>query len=554
MSDLAFLTICELREKLDKKEISPKELTQLFLQNFVKQDKKVDSALEIYDLVNETCFDNLNASNFMPDTCVNRICFNNSSVSDCMPDTLVNGICSSNFKKSLLYAIPGVIKDNICQESKIASCGSKILENFVSPYDATAVKRLKDCGATILARVNCDEFAMGSSTETSAYKKTRNPWDLSCVPGGSSGGSAAAVAAGLVPWALGSDTGGSVRQPAAYCGLVGIKPTYGLVSRYGLIAYASSFDQIGVITRTVKDNAIVFSQIAGQDSKDSTTLQVKAKDYTVNLTGKIKTGLKIGIIEDAINSKALDCEVAQAVEGAIKKFESMGASIKRVSMKTLDYAAAAYMIISRAEAASNLARFDGAKYGFRYSKVSPESKIEDAVKIEDSAKLENFAKTENYARESNRLLSLTEMYCNTRHDGFGAEVRSRIMVGNYVLSAGYADKFYDSAKKVQGQIRVEFKDLFEDIDLLIMPTHSAPAFKIGAFDFDKLQMELQDFYTVPVNLAGVPAISIPCGFTKGGMPIGFQIIGPHLSEELIFQTAYAYEQQMGWYLRRPNGF
>lgn len=491
--DLAFATISQLRDKLDKKEISSKELAEYFLDRFKKYDPEIESALEVFQL------DSVLKKHKYADENKNK---------DKKIESRLNGI-------------PGAIKDNICQEGRIATCASKILENFKSTYDATVIERLKSAGATILARVNCDEFAMGSSTENSAYKKTKNPWDLSRVPGGSSGGSAAAVAAGLVPWSLGSDTGGSVRQPAAYCGLVGIKPTYGLVSRYGLIAYASSFDQIGVLTRTVYDNALVFSEIAGQDQKDSTTLSVPKKDYTQGLEGRLKSGLKIGIIEEALKAQGLDIQVSCAVDDAIKVFEGLGATVKRVSMKTLDYSAAAYMVISRAEAASNLARFDGARYGFR------------AKQVDD----------------------LESMYFNTRHDGFGSEVRSRIMVGNYVLSAGYADKFYDNAKKVQGAIRADFKKLFGDIDLLIMPTHSAPAFKVGAFDLDKMQMELQDFFTVPINLAGVPAMSVPCGFTKDtGLPIGFQLIGPHLSEELIFQTAYAYEQATGWHERRPAGF
>jgi len=482
MSKLAFATIKELKEKLEKKEISHEELLDFFLQRFAEHDKKIDSALEIFDKA--SILEHYNAEGF-------------------------------------LAGIPGAFKDNICQEGRIVSCASKILENFRSTYDATVTRRMKNAGALIVGRVNCDEFAMGSSTETSAFKKTKNPWDVTRVPGGSSGGSAAAVAAGLVPWSLGSDTGASVRQPAAFCGIVGSKPTYGLVSRYGLIAYGSSLDQVGVLSRTVYDNALVFSTIAGHDMKDSSSLFVNKKDYTANLDGKLKEGLRIGVIEDALTATGIDQEISASVEQAVKVLETIGAKVKRVSMKTLDYSAAAYFVISRAEAASNLARFDGVRYGFR---------------SEESDTLHN-------------------MYLNTRHDGFGEEVKTRMMVGNYVLSAGHAGQFYENAKKVQRLIRREFKTIFNDVDLLIMPTHPVPAFKFGAFDVDKLQMDLQDYFTCPMNLAGIPAISMPCGFTKKeNLPIGFQIIGPHLSEELIFQTAHAYEINTPWHTMYPKDF
>jgi len=482
MSNLSFATIKELKEKLEKKEVSHEELLLFFLKRFEEHDSKIDSALELFD--KESILENYNA-------------------------------------EGSLGGMPGVFKDNICQKGRIASCASKILENYRSTYDATTTRRLKNSGALILGRVNCDEFAMGSSTETSAFKKTKNPWDLSRVPGGSSGGSAAAVAAGLIPWALGSDTGGSIRQPAACCGIVGIKPTYGLVSRYGLVAYGSSLDQIGVFSRSVYDNALIFSKIAGHDLKDSSSLFVNKKDYTANLNGKLKEDLRIGVIEDALTAQGMDDEIATSVEQAVSVLEKLGAKVKKVSMKTLDYAAAAYFVISRAEAASNLARFDGVRYGLR----SPDSD------------------------------TLHDMYLNTRHDGFGEEVKTRIMVGNYVLSAGHAGQFYENAKKVQSLIRREFKTIFNDVDLLIMPTHPMPAFKFGAFDVDKLQMDLQDYFTCPMNLAGIPAISIPCGFTKkDNLPIGLQIIGSHLSEELIYQTAHAYEQNTPWHTMHPEGF
>ncbi len=479
MKDLAFATIQELQKKLAAKEISHEEVLDFYLNRLAKNDDKVKAALEVFD--------------------------KKSILADWQSEGVLDGI-------------PGLIKDNISQKDRTLRCASKILEGFSAMYDATAIRRLKKSGALLVGTANMDEFAMGSSTETSAFEKTRNPWDLSRVPGGSSGGSAAAVAAGLVPWALGSDTGGSVRQPAAFCGIVGLKPTYGLVSRYGLVAYASSLDQIGPMTRSVYDNALILSVIAGHDMKDSSSLFVEKKDYTQKLDGSLKENLRIGIIDNALNVPGMDPEVVQATENAIKEFEALGAKVKHITLPTMNYAAAAYFILSRAEAASNLARFDGVRYGMR-------------------------------AKDSN---TLHEMYFNTRHDGFGQEVKSRIMVGNYVLSAGHAGEFYDNAKKVQRLIRREFLNAFNDVDLLVMPTQPAPAFKFGAFDVDKLQMDLQDYFTWPVNLAGVPAISLPCGFSKNNLPIGLQIIGPHFSEGLIYQTAYAYEQRTEWHKKHPK--
>lgn len=478
---LAFATIEELKQKLEKKEISNSELLDFYIKRFNEYDSSIGSALEIFD--KESILEK-----FVP--------------------------------QGNLEGIPGLIKDNICQEGRITSCASKILENYRSTYDASIIKDLKQEGALLIGRANMDEFAMGSSNETSAYKKCANPWDLTRVPGGSSGGSAAAVAAGLVPWSLGSETGGSVRLPASFCGIVGIKPTYGLVSRYGLVAYASSLDQVGVFTRTVKDNALVFSAIAGNDIKDSTSLKVEKKDYSKSIDGKLNAHLTIGVIDNALNAEGVDPEVKAAIENVISTYEKLGAKIKRINISSLDYTAAAYFIISRAEAASNLARFDGVRYGYRDKKVK----------------------------------TLDEMYSKTRHDGFGPEVRLRILTGNYVLSAGHAGDFYQNAKKVQRIIRRDLYEVFKDVDLLIAPTSAAPAFKFGAFDENKLQLDLQDYFTAFVNLSGIPAISLPCGFSKDNLPIGFQLIGPHLSEELLYKTAYVYEQNTDWHKKHPAGF
>jgi len=478
--NLSFASIKELRHTLDTKELSAQELLDHSIQRFKQKDEDLGSALEIFDK---------------------------------------ESILKASKSSGILAGIPGILKDNIAQENRALTCASKILQGFESTFDATASKRLKDGGALLIGRANCDEFAMGSSTETSAYKKTKNPWDSSRVPGGSSGGSAAAVAAGLVPWALGSDTGGSVRQPAGFCGIVGMKPTYGLVSRYGLVAYASSLDQIGVYTRTVYDNALVLSAIAGNDPKDSTTLAVEKKDYTKTLDGKLPDKCTIGVVENALHAQGMDPEIIAAIETALKVLESMGATIKKIKVPVLDYSAAVYFIVSRAEAASNLARFDGVRYGLRAKNAQ----------------------------------NLEQMYCYTRHDGFGAEVKSRILIGNYVLSAGHADAYIKKAKIVQAMIRQAFVDAHQEVDLLLMPTSPMPAFKFGAFDVDKLQMDLQDYFTCPVNLAGNPAIAIPGGFVNG-LPIGFQLIAPHLGEELMFKVAHAYEQKTEWHTMHPEGY
>lgn len=475
-----FITIAELKQQLEAKKISAKEVLTYYINRFTTHDGQVKSALEIFQQ---------------------------------------DSIVQSCAHVGPLAGIPGIIKDNIAQKDRLLTCASRMLQNFNCTYDATAVDRLKQAGAPLIGRANMDEFAMGSSTETSAFFKTRNPWNLDHVPGGSSGGSAAAVAAGLVPWALGSDTGGSVRQPAAFCGIVGFKPTYGLISRYGLVAYGSSLDHIGIFAHTVYDTALVCSVIAGHDEHDSTSLTIEKKDYTRTLDGKLPAGLRIGVVKSALYAQGMDPEVVTAIEQAIAQYQKDGAHISYVDLPSFDYVTAAYFIISRAEAASNLARFDGIRYGIR-------------------------AQAKN----------LKELYSNTRHDGFGDEVRTRIMLGNYVLSAGHADEFYNNAKKVQRIIRAEMIDMFKNVDLLIMPTHPAPAFKIGAFDTNKLQMDLQDYFTCPINLSGNPAISIPCGISKQGMPIGVQLVAPHAAEELLFKAAYAYQMQTDWHAQHPSQF
>jgi len=427
-------------------------------------------------------------------------------------------IVQASTQSGILAGKTGLIKDNICQKGRRVQCASKILEGYTAPYDATAIARLKAAGALLVGRANMDEFAMGASTETSALQKTANPWDTSCVPGGSSGGSAAAVAAGFVDFALGTETGGSVRQPAAWCGVVGSKPTYGLVSRYGVVAYASSLDQIGIVTRTIKENAHVLSVIAGQDIHDSTTLAQQQCDFTKELTGTLKPGLRIGVIQNALHTEGIDPEVRVLLDDVLKKYEELGAQLVPVTLPTMDYSAAMYVTISRAEAASNLARFDGIRYGLR-------------------------------ARGTQ---SLADVYEQSRYTGFGKEVKRRILIGNYVLSAGHADAYYQSAKKVQALMRAQFLAAFKDVDLLFAPVSPTAAFKFGALDDNRLGMDLQDYFTSAANLTGIPAVAVPCGFVSSGLPVGFQLMGPDLSESLIFHAAYAYEQATAWHTMKPH--
>ncbi len=402
-----------------------------------------------------------------------------------------------------LAGIPGVIKDNICIKGEPCTAASRMLENFVAPYNAGVIERLMQNDFISLGKVNLDEFAMGSSTENSYFGPSKNPWNTEYVPGGSSGGSAAAVAAGEAVWALGSDTGGSIRQPASFCGLVGLKPTYGLVSRYGLLAFASSLDQIGPITKDVRDAAIVLNAIAGHDRRDSTSIPLEKKDYTKALTGDVK-GLRIGVPEEFFGPGIKE-ETKAAIDAALRWYESEGAEIVSVSIPHIKSGVSVYYIIAPAEASSNLARYDGVGFGYR----APGKDIVD-------------------------------MYINTRSTGFGSEVKRRIMLGNYVLSAGYYDAYYLKALKVRTLLKQEFDKTFEACDVILAPSASGTAFKFGAFS-DPLSLYMEDICTVPVNLIGAPSISLPVGFS-GGLPLGMQIIGKPLDEEMILRAAYAFEQ------------
>jgi aspartyl-tRNA(Asn)/glutamyl-tRNA(Gln) amidotransferase subunit A len=479
------LTIHELHERLKGKEVTAHEVTGLLLERI----RAVDPQIKAFLLVTaEEAVAQARAAD--------------------------QRIAAGNIVP--LTGIPLAIKDNMCTQGIATTCASRILENFTPPYDATAVKRLKDAGGVILGKANMDEFAMGSSTENSRFTVTHNPWQLDAIPGGSSGGSAAAVAADACIAALGSDTGGSIRQPAACCGVVGMKPTYGRVSRYGLVAFGSSLDQIGPLTKDVEDCAIMLNAIAGHDPFDSTSLDLPIPDYCKALVKDVK-GCVLGVPREFFG-EGMDPEVEGNVKAAIKALEGMGAQVKEITLPHTGYAVATYYIICTAEASSNLARYDGVKYGFR-SAASKE---------------------------------LMEMYRETRSEGFGPEVKRRIMLGTYVLSAGYYDAYYRKAAQVRTLIKGDFEKAFSECDIIITPTAPTPAFRIGAKVQDPLQMYLSDIFTISVNLAGVPAISIPCGFSSNGLPIGLQIIGRHNDEERIIQAAYTFEQNADYHTKRPE--
>jgi len=414
-----------------------------------------------------------------------------------------------------LAGIPMAVKDNMCVEGVKTTCASKILDNFIPPYNATVIEKLAGQKAILLGKLNMDEYAMGSSTENSSFFKTANPWDFTKVPGGSSGGSAAAVSAGEAFFALGSDTGGSIRQPASFCGVVGLKPTYGRVSRYGLVAYASSLDQIGPFTRDVTDAAIVLQAIAGHDSLDSTSAKLPVPDYRSSLTGDIK-GIRIGIAREYFPEE-LNPHVKEVVLKAAEQLESMGAHVEECSMPHTEHALTSYYIIAPAEASANLARFDGVRYGYR----SPGSK------------------------------DLMSMYMATRQEGFGPEVKRRIMLGTYVLSSGYYDAYYLRALKVRTLVKNDFDAAFKKYDCILTPTSPTVAFDIGERIDDPISMYLADLFTIPANMAGLPAISVPCGFSEG-LPVGLQLTCKAFDEETLLKTAYAYEQNNEWYKQRPS--
>ena len=477
-------TIHEYAALLKQKKLSSVELTKQYLARIEKADAEIGSYITV-------CPDEALAAAAKAD------------------ERIARG------EAAVLTGIPVGIKDNICTEGIKTTCASKMLYNFVPPYDATVIRRLKAEGAVILGKLNMDEFAMGSSTESSYFKKTKNPYDLTRVPGGSSGGSAAGVSADLAPYALGSDTGGSIRQPAAFCGNVGLKPTYGLVSRFGLIAFASSLDQIGSFTKDVTDCAIVLNAIAGHDSMDSTSADADKTDYTKAL-GLPLTGMKIGVPKQYLES-GIQAEIREAVENAVRVYEMLGAECEECSLPLSKYALPAYYLISSAEASSNLARFDGIQYGYR----------------------------------AEGCHDLTELYERTRSEGFGEEVKRRIMLGTYALSSGYYDAYYKKAQQVRGCIKRDFAAGFEKYDVLLTPTTPTTAYRFGEKS-DPVAMYMGDICTVAVNIAGLPAISIPAGLDKQGMPIGIQLIADSFDERKLLTAAYAYERETGYDTLRPT--
>lgn len=479
-------TISELSSRLAKREISSREITQACLDQIARVDGQIHA------------FISYNAADAL-------------AQADAADKLIARGAPNGR----PLLGIPIAIKDVLAVKNQPLNCGSKILGNFISPYDATAIEKLKAAGAVVFGRLNMDEFAMGSSTENSAFGGTRNPWDLTRIPGGSSGGSAAAVAAHECIASLGTDTGGSIRQPAALCGCVGMKPTYGRISRYGLVAFASSLDQIGPFTKDVRDAATLLGVMSGLDPCDSTSVPHPVPDYTAALNGDIK-GLKLGLPKEYMIG-GLDAEVKAAVDAAVKQYEKLGAEIVEISLPHTDYAVAVYYIIATAEASANLARFDGIRYGTRVDADNP-----------------------------------VDLYCKTRGAGFGAEVKRRIILGTYVLSSGYYDAYYLRAQKVRTLIRNDFLKAFEKVDAIVTPTSPTAAFKAGEKSGDPLQMYLSDIFTISCNLAGICGISVPCGFTKAPkLPIGLQILGKPFGEETMLRLAHAYEQSTNWHKDQP---
>jgi len=441
-----------------------------------------------------------------------------------------------------LAGLPISVKDVLCTKGRVTTCGSKMLENFRPPFDATAIQRLQSADAVIVGKVNMDEFAMGGSNENSAYQVTRNPWNTNCIPGGSSGGSAASVAAGMVPLSIGSDTGGSVRQPAALCGVTGLKPTYGRISRWGLVAFASSLDQIGPVGRSAEDVAWALEVMAGHDTADSTCVDREVPAYTQTIAQPLQ-GLKLGIVDEHF-APGLDNDVRSAVEQGIEVYKSLGAQVKKISLPHSKYAIAVYYVIACCEASSNLAGYDGVHYGHRTDEAEMLAELEQQRK-------EFLANGDKLAAESMDN-ALVRMYRRSRAEGFGSEVKRRIMLGTYALSAGYYDAYYLKALKVRQLIRQDYDKAFEQVDLIVGPTTPTPAFKIGEKVDDPLSMYLGDLYTVSANLAGIGAISIPCGFSEQQLPIGLQLQAPPFEEERLLRGAHMFQQETDWHLRRAD--
>ncbi len=441
-----------------------------------------------------------------------------------------------------LAGLPVAVKDVLCDRATLTTCASRMLENFRAPYDSTVVAKLKAADAVLIGRTNMDEFAMGGSTENSAFQLTRNPWDLERTPGGSSGGAAACVAADMAPLSIGTDTGGSIRQPAGLCGIVGLKPTYGRVSRFGLVAFASSLDQVGPLSRTTQDAALLLETIAGHDPQDSTSLDKAVPEFSKTVTQPLR-GLRLGLVREHF-AEGLHAEVEAAVREAVKVYESLGATVKEVSLPNSKYAVATYYVIAPCEASSNLARYDGVHYGHRTD--------EKAMLAELAAERKELEAVGNQTALGRLDSTLVRMYRRSRSEGFGPEVKRRIMLGTYALSAGYYDAYYLKALKVRRLIRQDFDAAFREVDMIAGPVTAQTAFKIGEMVDDPLAMYLVDLYTVSANLAGIPGISLPCGFSKAGLPIGLQLMAPPLAEESLLRAAHMFESGIEWHHRRPK--
>ena len=480
-------TITEILKQLRNKKISSVELTQEYLKRINKFDKKLNAFITVCE---DTALKQARAADERRE---------HNETAD-------------------LLGIPIAQKDIFCTKEIRTSCGSRMLDNFISPYDATVISKFNRAGAIMLGKTNMDEFAMGSSNENSYYGPVKNPWDLERIPGGSSGGSAAAVAARLAPAATGTDTGGSIRQPAAFCGITGIKPTYGRVSRYGMVAFASSLDQGGVMAHTAEDAALILKVMSGHDPHDSTSSKTPVVNYREHLNNKIE-GMKIGLPKEYFQP-GLDSEIEKSIESAKKELEKLGAVFVEISLPNTDYATSAYYVIAPAECSSNLARYDGVRYGYR---------CENPIDLDD-------------------------MYKRSRTEAFGDEVKRRIMTGTYVLSSGYYDAYYTKAQKIRRLIRDDFLNAFKNVDCILTPTTPTPAFKIGEKCNDPVAMYLSDTYTIALNLAGLPGMSIPCGFTQSNLPIGFQLIGKHFDEATILNVAHQYQSVTDWHNKTPEGF
>ena len=505
-------TAVELLDQLRSKEVTSVDVTSAFLERIETHDKKIGAFLSV-----------------AKDAALAQA-------------EEIDRRRATGAEVGLLAGLPVAVKDVLCTAGEPTTCASRMLENFVAPYDATVISRLKAAGAVLIGKTNMDEFAMGGSTENSAFGPTRNPWNTDTIPGGSSGGAAACIAASLAPLSIGTDTGGSIRQPAALCGVVGMKPTYGRVSRYGLVAFASSLDQIGPLAHTVHDAALLLEVLAGHDDRDSTSADRPVPNYSQTVSQPI-ANLKIGLVREHFGD-GLDGEIESAVREAVRVYQSLGAEVHEISLPHSKYAIATYYIIAPCEASSNLARYDGAHYGYRTDEKAMLAELADERK--------QLAGAGNEAALDNLDGPLVRMYRRTRAEGFGPEVKRRIMLGTYALSAGYYDAYYLKALKVRRLIRRDYDEAFKQVDVIVGPTTPTPAFPLGEKVDDPLAMYLGDLFTVGANLAGLAGMSIPCGFTAAGLPIGLQLQAPPFAEERLLRAAQMFEQASDWHMRRPD--